>query len=373
MTTNETNSLAAVAGVGYMGNVKLKDVNMFWGLLLMVSVCMARADYESASNQFPADSPNITYIGRWADLTVDNTKVKLAIASGGSFRFKFTGSNVKLSFLPFTVDPNKPEISYSIDNQAPVRIPLQDELAITGLDATVPHTMIVWVEGVACTLKVKRWTCKQGVGLRGVELAATGRLSAYPTGNTKKLLILGDSIGEGLLMLGGTVVRNFPQYANARLNFGNQLGTLLHADVWLHCFGGAAIGQNFFDIPPAPANYPFILQGCPHNDPAFDVVIIEDGHNDAGVPADRFIGNYKILIEKVRQANPHAVVFLFPPLKPYAKDKFELVRAVAEETKCVFIDNSTWKVDAPNINHPSVKGHTQIAEYLKPIIETYLK
>jgi len=247
-------------------------------------------------------------------------------------------------------------------------MPLQDEVAITGLDATAQHTMVVWVEGVAFTLNVKRWTCQQGVGLRGVELAATGRLSAYPTGNPKKLLILGDSIGEGLLMLGGTAARNFPQYANARLNFGNQLGALLHADVWFQCFGGAAIGRNFFDVPPAPANYPFILQGCPHHDPAFDSVIVEDGHNDAGVPADRFIENYKILIAKVRQANPQAVVFLFPPLKPYAPEKFELVRSVAAETKCVFIDNSTWKVDAPNVDHPSVKGHTQIAEYLKPII-----
>ena len=348
-------------------------VRMYLGaLLFMVSACLARAGDDPMPNRFQTDNPNITYIGRWADLTVDNVKVKLAIASGGSFRFKFTGSSVKLAFLPFTVDPNKPEISYSIDSQPPVRVPLQDEVAITGLDATVQHTMIVWVEGVAYTLKVKRWTCQQGVGLRSVELAATGRLAAYPTGNPKKLLILGDSIGEGLLMLGGTAVRNFPQYANARLNFGNQLGALMHADVWLHCFGGAAIGQNFFDVPPAPDNYPFILQGYPHKDPAFDGVIIEDGHNDAGGPADRFIRNYKILIEKVRQANPHAVVFLFPPLKPYAKEKFELVRSVAEETKCVFIDNSTWKVDAPNVYHPSVKGHTQIAEYLKPIVEAHL-
>ena len=345
----------------------------FWMGLMMTSVLAARAGDESVSNRFRADNPNITYIGRWADLTVDNAKTKLAIASGGSFRFKFTGSSVKLAFLPFTVDPNKPEISYSIDNQAPVRIPLQEELAITGLDTTAQHTLIVWVEGVAFPLKVKRWTCKQGVGLRSMELDTTGRLAAYPTGNTKKLLILGDSIGEGLLMLGGTVVRNFPQYANARLNFGNQLGALLHADVWFQCFGGAAIGQNFFDVPPAPDNYPFILQGCPHHDPTFDGVIIEDGHNDTGVPADRFIGNYKILIAKVREANPHAVVFLFPPLKPYAKDKFELVRSVAEETKCVFIDNSTWKVAAPNVYHPSVTGHTQIAEYLKPILAAHFK
>ena len=347
---------------------------IFWGaLLLMAAVGGAGAGDGAGSNWFPADNPDITYIGRWADVTVDNTKAKLAITSGGSFRFKFTGPSVKLGFLPFTVDPNQPEISYSIDNQAPVRIPLQAEVAITGLNATAQHTLIVWVEGVAFPLKVKRWTCQQGVGLHRVELGTSGRLAAYPTGNTRKLLILGDSIGEGLLMLGGAVARNFPQYANARLNFGNQLGARLQADVWLQCFGGAAIGRNFFDVPPAPDNYPFILQGCPHHDPAFDGVIIEDGHNDAGVPADRFIGNYKILIAKVRQANPQAVVFLFPPLKPYAPEKFELVRSVAAETKCVFIDNSTWQVDAPNVYHPSVKGHTQIADYLKPILAAHLK
>ena len=340
---------------------------------MLIAVYVMQAGATNGPNRFSAQDPSITYLGRWADLTVDNAPIKLAIASGGSFRFRFTGASVKLNFLPFTVDPNKPEISYSIDSQPPVRISLQDEVAITGLDASAQHTLIVWVEGVAFTLHVKRWTCQQGVGLRSVELAPTGRLTTYPTGNTKKLLILGDSIGEGLLMLGGAAARNFPQFANARLNFGNQLGALLHADVWLHCFGGAAIGKNFFDIPPAPDNYPFILQGCPQNDPDFAVVIIEDGHNDAGVPAAQFIENYKTLIAKVRQANPHAVVFLFPPLKPYAQDKFELVRSVAEETKCVFIDNSAWKVEAPNQYHPSVKGHTQIAEYLKPIIAAHLK
>jgi lysophospholipase L1-like esterase len=324
-------------------------------------------------NRFPADNPNLTYIGRWADLAVDGAKVKLAIASGGSLRFQFTGSSVKLDFLPFTVDPLVPEISYAIDDQPPVRIPLTEELAIIGVGGPEPHTLVVWVEGVAFPLRVQRWTCRQGVGLRGVELAPNGQLSAYPTGHAKKILVLGDSIGEGLLMLGGTAAENYPRYANGRLNFGNQLGARLRADVWFQCFGGAAIGQNFFDVPPLPDNYPFILEGCEQRDPLFDVVIIEGGHNDGGVPAERFLANYKALIGKVRQANPRAVMFLFPPLKPYAPEKFELVRALAGEMNCVFIDNHDWTVALPNENHPGVTGHARIAAYLEPLIQPYLK
>ncbi len=320
------------------------------------------------SNQKTSLSP-ITFIGRWADISSNDAPAKLTIASGGSFRFKFTGSSVKLVFMPFTVDVAalRPEISYVIDGKPPVRIPLEEELLLSNLEPG-EHSLIVWVEGVAVPLNVRRWTCRQGVGLRSVQLAANGRLSAYPSGNSKRLLVIGDSIGEGLLMLGGTAWANYPKFANGRLNFGNQLGARLRADVWFQCFGGAAIGKGFSDIPPAFDNYPFIFQGYAQQDPAFDAVIIEAGHNDGSVAPAHFVESYKTLIDKVRKANPRAAIFLFPPLKPYAPGKFELVRAVATDKKCVFVDNHDWKVDAPNDSHPSLKGHTQIAEYLTPIV-----
>ena len=320
---------------------------------------------------FEPTSPHITYIGRWADLPWGNGRVKLAIASGGSLQFKFTGPSVQLAFVPFTVDPHLPEISYSIDGQPPVRIPLRDELTLTGLDAT-EHTFVMWVDGVACPLNVQRWTCRQGVGLRSVTLAANEQLAPYPTGNSKRLLIIGDSIGEGLLMLGGTVAENFPKYAQASQNFGNQLGALLQADVWFQCFGGVAISLPFRDVPPAHANYPFILEGCAHHDPPFDGILIEAGHNDAGVAADRFVADYLTLTTKVRQANPQATVFLFPPLPPYVPEKVELVRSVAAQLPCVFIANRAWQVTMPNQGHPDLHGHTQLAHYLQPIIRPHL-
>ncbi|MCG3149769.1 MAG: hypothetical protein PCFJNLEI_03234 [Verrucomicrobiae bacterium] len=322
-------------------------------------------------NQFLATDSNITYTGRWADLPTATGPLRLAITSGGSFRFKFTGSSVTLTFQPFTLGEFRPELSYSIDGQPPVRTVLAPELALTGLP-TGEHSLIVWVEGVAVPLQVKRWSCRQGVGLRSVTLAATGQLAPYPTGHTKKLLLIGDSIGEGLLMRGGTAWTNYPAFANARLNFGNQLGTRLHADVWCHCFGGAAIAKPFNDLPPAADNYPFILQGVPHTDPAFDAILIEAGHNDYGIEPAPFVDSYRLLLAKVRQANPPARLFLFPPLKPHAPAKFDLVQALAAETQCIFIDNSGWKITMPNDGHPDVAGHTQIADYLAPLISPHL-
>jgi len=323
-------------------------------------------------NLFPADHPHITYLGRWADLPAETGRMKLAITSGGGFRFKFTGLSVTLIFQPFTVDKFRPELSYSLDGLPPMRIPLAPAVTISDLAAT-EHSLIVWVEGVAVPLHVKRWSCRQGVGLRSVALAAAGQLAPYPTGHTKKLLIIGDSIGEGLLMLGGTAGTNYPAFANARLNFGNQLGARLHADVWFQCFGGAAIAKPFQDLPPAAANYPFILQGVTHTDPAFDAILIEAGHNDYGIEPARFVDAYRTLLAIVRQANPTASVFLFPPLQPHAPGKFGLVQALAAETKCVFIDNSGWKIAMPNDGHPDVAGHTQIADYLAPLIAAHLK
>jgi hypothetical protein len=201
------------------------------------------------------------------------------------------------------------------------------------------------------------------------------------------MLVIGDSIAEGDLILGyGTIQVNMPQYMSGRLSFGVLLGQLLGFDVWKQTFGGTGFyGPYEGSVPETDLNWNWTANAISPSpaDPQFNFVLIETGYNDGSLDSTDFITRYTSLIAGLKAAYPAALIFCLQPIWGHTAD----VNTVASNTGSIYIPTISatpaWQyttstssdpavISMPNYNHPDAHGHSVIANYyLAPIFAQY--
>src|SRR5574337_859490 len=123
-----------------------------------------------AVQNIPANSANITRIGRWTDTTVGATPVIACISGGNRIRFQFTGTSIGVTFDTTPSYDERangtgyttiyyPEYEYRVDGGSWVRNSVRTDvvsgstanpISVSGLSSGT-HTFEMWVAGVNIT------------------------------------------------------------------------------------------------------------------------------------------------------------------------------------------------------------------------------
>ncbi len=337
-------------------------------LILLIFLGCGNAQTAQSNNSTPSpfktilpNDQNITYIGRWGDLTINSSPVKVAISGGLRMRVQFTGKGLSLHCDRPDSETNS-EISWSIDGGPWSRqaITASTMKLANGLPSG-KHTLDLWVE--ATPYDNLRWTSLKGVRITGITLDADGTLSSWPLSAAGKMLIIGDSIAEGMLITGPS---NSLEYSSGRFSFGALLAETLNMEVWIHAFGGSGFYGTFppSAVPETNENYSFKMSGMPLTDPQFDIVLIEAGNNDGTADIRK---KYAELISKIRILNPNAKIYCMGLIYPAPADQF-YIQMAANEANATYISTASWVFTHPNQKHPDLAGHATIANYLKSIL-----
>ena len=314
----------------------------------------------------PATSNSLTYIGRWAELSSVDTVAKVAITGGQRLRFSFTGTSLSMQFV-VSSHQVKPQISWSVDggyyNRAAVITP--SITLASGLTNTT-HTFDCWVEATAWNNL--RWTSHDGIWITSITLDQAASINPWPTNTYGKMLVIGDSIAEGQLVLNDGLGINAANESitsiSSRDTFHAILGDQLGLEVWTHAFGGSGFGFTMQPgaIPPTHINYPFKMSGIPKTDPKFDIILIEAINNDS----DDITVQYESLISLLKNDHPNAKILCLGNLLGPADSSY--VQTAASTTGCIYVSPTAWSYSHGNQGHPDMAGHVSIANYLATII-----
>lgn len=346
-------------------------------------------------NIIPANSNEVEYIGRWADITRGVTPTKLGICGGCKISFGFTGTSLTMLMdlgepyigdvcsvdtlsgqqtytpsscasqggtwltqeIPFYREP--PMLEFSVDGGAWTRVAVDaTTISLASLLQDTLHTVEIFIAGVFFK---GRWYHHSGVMISGYEVDTGSNVSAWKKASSGKMLVIGDSVSEGQVLL-GTVGINIPPNASGRLAFPNVLADRMGLDCWNFSFGGASITGTLegYVCPPLDIAYDYIAEGIPKNDPQFDIVVIEAGSNDGSID---LTANYTNLVTKLKLDQPNATIFCMGRLYPSGGDN-AYISAVAAATGTHYVSTAGWQFSAPYLAHPDQLGSAQIANSL---------
>jgi lysophospholipase L1-like esterase len=129
-------------------------------------------------------------------------------------------------------------------------------------------------------------------------------------------------------------------------------------------------------VPPAADSFDWFYEGCPRDDWQADVVVINHGTNDRGVPADKFRPAYARYLEVIRTAYPQATILALRPFNGAHAADIEAevaARARAGDANVKYVDTTGWAGpdDYTDKVHPNAAAGPKLAEKLAPVIAEY--
>jgi lysophospholipase L1-like esterase len=317
----------------------------------------------------------IRLLGRW-DASGAPTRF-VAVNPGSSFQFRYTGTACVLHFDRSANKPPLPQLWVQFDGEWSKQVVDRDEIVLGEGAAAGRHE--VWTIVKALDEHQARWKppLVAALTLKGVEVP-DGQLSSPP--RRKRLLVeaIGDSITEGVLAVRAGKLSEWTEIADARATWAFQTALALGAEPRILGFGaqGVTNGGNG-GVPPAPLAYPFVYEGVPAHEVPADVVLINHGCNDGGVP--NIENGYRNLIKLARERNPDAAIFC---LVPFAQVHERSIRFAVEgahnegDAKVHLVETSGWidpKADTTDGVHPNLQGHEKAAKLLTAFVRKTLR
>jgi lysophospholipase L1-like esterase len=311
-------------------------------------------------------SAEYTYIGRWFDHVVDGKTYKAANADGSSLAFRVKGATkLNVGFYTITAPAYTPYFAYSIDGGDFVR------QKITDTSIPVPDTSEHWiwivVDGMGENDPVAGGKWYGSVGVYFVGTTTDGQVQGASAAN-KRILFIGDSIVEGINVLG--------EGANANTNsatkgFAFKTARKLNAIPLLCGYGGTAVlGNSSFHKPIEAIDYN--LQGVEVNDQNPDVVLIEHGYNDGTLVSsgayteNDFKAGYNALIDRIKTKYPGVLILCMVPFKQSLASAIK--GCAAGRAYCQVIETDGWGVTYTDAAHPNEAGADVAAEKLADAI-----
>ncbi|HPD16505.1 MAG TPA: GDSL-type esterase/lipase family protein [Planctomycetota bacterium] len=317
----------------------------------------------------------IRLLGRW-DASGAPTRL-VTVNPGSSFEFRYEGTTCVLHFDRSGNKPPLPQLWVQFDGEWSKQVVDRDQVVLGEGAEAGRHQ--VWVIVKALDEHQARWKppLVAALTLAGVEVPE-GRL--LPAPRRRKLLFeaIGDSITEGVLAVRAGKLEEWTEIADARATWAFQTALALGAEPRIIGFGaqGVTKGGNG-GVPPAPLAYPFVYDGVPAHEVPADIVAINHGCNDGGVP--NIENGYRNLIKLARQRNPEAAIFC---LVPFAQVHERSIRFAVEgvhnegDAKVYLVETKGWidpKADTTDGVHPNAQGHEKAAKLLTEAIRRTLR
>jgi lysophospholipase L1-like esterase len=330
-----------------------------------------------------ADAPkpimdSLVFSGRW-DLRFPDKAI--TVNSGSYVHAAFSGTSINAEFdvTLNTVKAAMPTIAWKIDDgdwqeaEVAADVPLA-----TGL-TDAPHTVWLMIRGI--DEHQNRWTqpLTGSVTFLGFTLSDTGKmlppLDAWKN-STLKIEFLGDSITEGVLVKPtgrGPGKDSWPWKTDATHSFACLTAQLLKADWRQVGFGATGLAHGGSGgAKGALDTFDYFYADCPRDDWQPDLVVINQGTNDGGMPPDKYEPLYAQYLALIRKAYPKAKIVA---LEPFAGSQAASIKKAVDDAKTqgdlavYFIDTTGWyKGDV----HPSGESSVGLADKLAEAIKTQI-
>ena len=334
---------------------KAQRVGMFVWLLAATMLCAADPWTDA-----------YRFFGRW-DLRAAHRAV--TVNSGSYLLARFTGPSLSAAFDVSVNQPPRPTIAWRIDAgewqeaEVAATVPLADGLA------QGPHSVMLMVRGL--DEHQRRWTKPLVASLTfvGFELAP-GEKTDPPLPEWDKpplrMEFLGDSITEGVLVQAAREGKNsWAWLTDGRLSYVGQTAMTLGA-AWRQVgFGATGLAHGGSGgAPGALDSFPFFYADCPRDTWQPEVVVVNQGTNDQGMPANDYQRLYSKYLAMIRSAYPQAKIVA---LRPFCGAQAGSIKAAVEacqtagDSRVYFIDTAGW-YQGPL--HPNAAGSAALAEKL---------
>jgi len=353
----------------YLFLIMVMVTGAFWGRV----VSAEESSSPSTGLIVSADDAKIQYFGRW-----DHSTPGVVRTGRGATYIKanFTGTSIKVRLQ------DKENLwQYSIDGGDVKKFRPQG--AETVLADALPA-------GNHSLLLVRRTEGYMGISsFGGFELAAGEQLNDPDPVADRRMEFVGDSITAGAINEGKGSYANME---NGYMAFGPQLARMLNADWSIVAKSGEGLIHNYAEPWPGTQVHTkdqylrtFYTDEQPAWDPATfapQAIVIAGGTNDFSDNNHRptrneFEKGYTELINTVRAKNPDAVIICVEPVPSWVgADSRQWISEVVKtlgvtDKKLYFVPINA---DKPLLaeqefvgdsTHPTVKGHTKVAAYLK--------
>lgn len=317
----------------------------------------------------------IRLMGRW-DASGAPSRI-VAVNPGSSFEFRYQGTTCVLHFDRTGNKPPLPQLWVQFDGESSKQVVDRDEVVVG--EGANPGRHQVWVVVKALDEHQARWKppLVSALIFAGVEVPE-GKFLSPPHARKHLLEAIGDSITEGVLAVRAGKLEEWTEIADSRLTWAFRTADALGAEPRIIGFGaqGVTKGGNG-GVPPAGLAYPFIYDGVPAKDRPADIVVINHGCNDGGVP--NIENGYHNLIKLARGRNPEAAIFC---VVPFAQVHERSVRFAVEgahnegDAKVYLVETQGWidpKADTTDGVHPNAAGHEKAAKQLTAFIRKTLR
>ncbi|WP_164905084.1 GDSL-type esterase/lipase family protein [Streptomyces cyaneus] len=317
------------------------------------------------------DDRRLAYEGHWGRTAEAATTVN----SGSRLRFRFTGGSVHALFDVASITVPA-QIYVSVDG-GPKRLHAVDrsDLEITAAGRG-PHSVEISVKDVFS--RANRWTppLETGVVLTGLRLDYGGRLLHQPARSHRKLAFYGDSITQGVMALCEV---NTSDCADGTAAYPTLVADALRASLTQVGFGRQGVIQTGNGgVPAAPDAYGWNhADSWAEPDRRADVIVVNQGTNDAAYGSDEFQVAYRAYLDKLRAAAPHAGILALRPFNGAHADDIAAVVGELADPRTEFVDTTDWLSPADgDFNgtvHPSTRGHRKVADRLIALLAKELQ
>lgn len=304
--------------------------------------------------------------GRWDRRAPDRA---VTVNSGSYILARFTGAGLSALFDVSANKPSFPTLAWRIDDgawqeaEAAARVRLAE-----GLPAGM-HTVMLMARGL--DEHQQRWTKPLVASLTflGFEAGPGGKLeAALPEWDRPALSMefLGDSITEGVLVQTDRPGRaGWAWRTDARLSYAGQTALALGA-AWRQVgFGATGLAHGGSGgAPGALYSFNLFYADCPRDAWQPDVVVVNQGTNDGGMPAAQYQPLYARYLALIREAYPKAKIVA---LRPFCGAQAASIKAAVEachaagDAKVYYVDTAGWY---HGDLHPNVAGSAGLAAKL---------
>lgn len=288
--------------------------------------------------------PSVWFNGRWAEKNGYPTTIN----QGSSLFAKFKGTSISGTFSKANSVDQDAMLAVRIDNGAYTRIKAtnnQQVLASNLSDGV--HIIEVVMDGIQ-EKTAGIWAEGNGISFKGFNVETT---AVKP--RNKTILYFGDSITEGVNVLGGG--------ANPDVNSGYQTyagvaSRLLNVNDYRVGFGGTGMTKGGSGGVPKALDYlNYIWAGVEDTEFYPDLIVINHGTNDINATDDNFKTAYREFIKQLSVKYSGVRIFC---MRPFNGTKGGVIKQVAAEFKhCYYVDTSDITVSTSDGTHPDVAGH----------------
>lgn len=324
--------------------------------VILLTGCQAEKEQESGTM---ADERSFELSGRWFEKEIDGQKAWITLNDGAMIYFQVKGTDaVDVHFREITAWET-PYYAYVIDDGEPVRQLISESQIVLPDDKE--HRITIVVDGM--TEFEDKWNGEIGVAFTGVD-CGSGEITGF-TPDKKRILFIGDSITEGVLVLnneansnGNSATHSFPWYTARALDAEPYF--IGYGATGIFMTGSFSRCADMLDY--LSASRPVLKEDIP----SCDLAVINMGTNDHEADGEMFVQGYREILLKLHERYPHIKIFC---MIPFSQLHSEDIRRAAEEYPwCAVVETAEWDISYTDGIHPDVAGAKQIGERLAEII-----